>query len=539
MKCKSYKSLLLYLFFILFQFAFLPSPAFAQKNFIYCAEAAPDSFNPSLTSSGASFDAALPIYNNLIEFEPGGTGLIAGLAESWSISPDGLVYLFHLRRGVKFHKTPDFTPTRDFNADDVVFSFSRQMRPDHPFHPVSGGKYIYFQDTGTQSLLKAVEKIDDYTVRFTISHIEAPFLANLAMPFAAIFSAEYADAMLKKGTPQKIDQFPVGAGPFVFVGYQLNSVIRYKAFDQHWRGRPALDQLIFAVTPDPAVRYAKLLSGECHAAPHLNPADLAAIRKNSALRLLETEGLALSYLAFQTTKKPFDDVRVRRAVAMAIDKAAIVAAVYQGLAHPANGPLPPDVWSYDPSAAPPSHDPAGARALLRQAGYPDGFETTLWAMSVQRGYNPNARRMAEMMQADLAQIGVRATIVTYEWRDYLKRIMTGEHDMALLGWISDNGDPDNFLHTLLGCDAARPGGGNIAKWCDPQFDALVVKAKRTNAHAERADLYRAAQTIFTAEAPWVPVAYPSMHMTVRAEVRGYRMDPFGLHRFDGVDLAPD
>lgn len=514
------------------------SPAAAQKTLIYCIEAAPEIFNPALSTFGVSFDAALPVYNTLVEFERGGTQIVPALAESWAISPDGLIYDFKLRRGVKFHSTPDFAPSRDFNADDVLFSIRRQWRADHPYHKVSGGNYAYFNDTGTAGLLKSVEKIDDYTVRIVLHQVEAPFLANLAMPFAAVLSAEYADAMAAKGTPQRFDHFPVGTGPFQFVSYQKNLTIRYKAFDRHWAGRTPSDNLVFVVTPDAAVRYARLKAGECHAAAHLNPVDLPSIRKDETLRLSQTEGLGLGYLAFQTLKKPFDDVRVRRAVTMALDKSAIVAAVYQDLGKPAHGPLPPGVWSYDPSAATPSFNPARARELLAEAGYPDGFETDLWAMPVQRPYNPNARRMAEMIQSDLAQIGIRVKIVTFEWGEYLKRIRSGEHQMALLGWISDNGDPDNFLHTLLSADAARDGGGNIAKWTYKPFDDLVVKAKRETDRSVRAKLYSQAQMIFAEQTPWAPIAYTTTITAISRKMINYRPDPFGLHRFYGVDLAP-
>lgn len=519
-------------------FACVTAAVAAEKTLIYCIEAGPEIFNPSLAISGASFDAALPVYNTLVEFERGGTRIVPGLAQEWTISPDGLIYEFKLRRGVKFHSAPDFIPSRDFNADDVLFSIKRQWRAGHPYHKVSGGNYVYFNSTGTVGLLKSVEKIDDFTVRIMLNQVEAPFLANLAMPFAAVLSAEYADAMAAKGTPQRLDHVPVGTGPFQFVGYQKDSAIRYKAFDRHWAGRTPSDNLVFVVTPDAAVRYARLKAGECHAAAHLNPVDLPSIRKDATLQLLETEGLGLGYLAFQTLKKPFDDVRVRRAVVMALDKSAIVAAVYQDLGKPAHGPLPPGMWSYAPSAATPSFDPARARELLAEAGYPDGFETDLWAMPVQRPYNPNARRMAEMIQADLAHVGIRVKIVTFEWSQYLKRIRSGEHQMALWGWISDNGDPDNFLHTLLSADAARDGGGNIAKWSYKPFDDLVVKAKREIDQSVRAKLYSQAQMIFAEQTPWAPIAYTTTITAVSRKMINYRPDPFGLHKFYGVDLAP-
>ena len=166
-------------------------------------------FNPSLYTSGTTFDASSRhIYNRLAEFERGGTSVKPALAESWVVSEDGLVYQFNLRRGVKFHSTKSFTPSRDFNADDVVYSFERQLKKDHPYHKVSGGSYEYFNGMDMPNLLKSVEKVDNYTVRFSLNQPEAPFIANMAMDFASILSAEYADKMLKAGTPEKVDLDP-------------------------------------------------------------------------------------------------------------------------------------------------------------------------------------------------------------------------------------------------------------------------------------------------------------------------------------------
>ncbi|MBK3774251.1 ABC transporter substrate-binding protein [Azospirillum sp. YIM DDC1] len=514
----------------------LAAPAQAAKTLVYCSEGSPENFNPMVNTTGTSFDVSLPVYNNLVQFERGGTKVVPGLAETWEVSEDGLTYTFHLRKGAKWHSSNDFKPTRDANADDVLWSFNRQWKKDHPFHKVSGGAYDYFNDMAMPDLLKSIEKIDDYTVKFTLNKVEAPFIANLAMPFAAIQSAEYADALQKKNQIDKIDQAPIGTGPFQFVAYQKDAVIRYKAFEQYWGGKAPLDNLVFAITPDAAVRYAKLKAGECHIVPYPNPADLEAMKKDAAINLMEQEGLNVGYLAFNVTKKPFDDVRVRRALNMAIDKKAVVDAVYQGAGVPAKNPIPPTMWSYNKEIEDYPYDPERAKKLLAEAGFPDGFETDLWAMPVQRPYNPNAKRMAEMMQADLAKVGIKAKVVQYEWGEYRKRLQAGEHQMGMLGWTGDNGDPDNFLHVLLGCEAARPGGSNIAKWCYKEFDDLVVQAKRTTDIAARTKLYEQAQVIFKEEAPWLTVAHSVVHMAVSKNVVDYKMDPFGIHRFYGVDL---
>ncbi len=514
----------------------LGTPAGA-KTLVFCSEASPEGFNPQFYTAGTTFDASSrPIYSRLVEFERGSTKLGAGLAESWEISDDGLIYTFHLRSGVKWHSNAKFTPTRDFNADDVVFTFERQLKADHPYHAVSGGSYEYFEGMDMSNLLKSVEKVDDLTVRISLNAPEAPFLANLGMDFASIMSAEYADAMLAAGTPEVIDLEPIGTGPFALVEYQKDALIRYAANPDFYMGKAPIDDLVFVITPDAAVRYAKLKAGECHIMPYPNPADIEAMKGDADLTVLEQEGLNVGYLAMNTQKKPFDDVRVRQAVNYAINKQSIIDAVFLGAGKAAKNPIPPTIWSYNDAVEDYAYDPDKAKALLAEAGLGDGFETDLWYMPVQRPYNPNAQRMAELMQADLAAVGITANLVTFEWGEYLERSKNGEHQMVLLGWTGDNGDPDNFLHVLLGCAAAE-GGTNRARWCHQPFDDLVIQAKRTTDLAERTALYEQAQVVFKEQAPWVTVAHSVVFMPVRKEVIDYRVDPFGIHQFYGVDLA--
>jgi dipeptide transport system substrate-binding protein len=340
--------------------------------------------------------------------------------------------------------------------------------------------------------------------------------------------------MLEAGSPETVDLEPVGTGPFQLVNYQKDAVIRYKANPDYWAGKAAIDDLVFAITIDPAVRWQKLQAGECHVMPYPNPADLEAMRNHPDIQVLEQEGLNVGYLAFNTEKEPFTDKRVRQALNMAIDKEAILDAVFQGQGAIAKNPIPPTMWSYNDAVEDYPYDPDGAKALLEEAGV-SGLQTDIWAMPVQRPYNPNARRMAELIQADWANVGVEAEIVSFEWGEYLERSKNGEHQTVLLGWTGDNGDPDNFLYVLLGC-AAADDGTNRARWCYEPFNDLLVEAKRTSDRAERTRLYEEAQVVFKEEAPWVTIAHSIVFMPMRKEVVGYKIDPFGGHIFYGVDL---
>jgi len=510
----------------------------AKGTLVYCSEGSPEGFQPQFFSTGTTFDAAsVPLFNRLVQFEIGTTNIVPALAESYTLSPDGKVFTFKLRKGVKFHSNANFTPTRDMNADDVIFSWDRMANDKNPFHGGTGGQtYAYFDDMGMKNIVDKVEKVDPMTVRFTLKRPEAPFLADMAMDFASILSLEYFEAMKKKGTPNAADIYPIGTGPFEFVSYQKDATIRYKAFDAHWAGRPKVDNLVYSITRDATARYAKLKTGECHVMAFPKPADLIEMEASPGIKVLQKEGLNIGYIAFNTEKKPFDNKLVRQALNLATNKEAILKAVYQGQGQVAKNPIPPILWSYNNSIKDYPYDPAKAKELLAQAGYPNGFEVELWYLPVTRPYNPDGKRMAEVIQADWEKIGVKTKLITYEWAEYRKRSKTGEQAVMMFGWSGDNGDPDNFFVPLLGCEAVK-GGGNVARWCNKAFEDLIIKAAQTPKQADRAKLYEQAQVIFKEEAPWITVAHSIRFDPIRKEVQGYKMDATSHHYFNTTDLA--
>ncbi|QPC86676.1 ABC transporter substrate-binding protein [Mesorhizobium sp. NBSH29] len=517
--------------------ATMMSGAASAKTFVYCSEGSPEGFDPGMYTAGTTFDAAAhTVYNRLLEFEPGTTNPVAGLAESWEISDDGLEYTFKIRPGVKFQTTEFFTPTRDLNADDVVFSYERQWKTDNPWHQyVAGTAWEYFNSMGLPDLLESIEKVDDMTVKFKIKRKEAPLLANMAMPFASIMSKEYADKLQADGKMEQLNQMPLGTGPFAFVAYQQDAVIRFKSNADYWGGKQKIDDLVFAITTDAAVRYQKLKAGECHLMPYPNSADVEAMKADPDLQVMEQEGLNVAYLAYNALVAPFDKVEVRKALNMAINKPAIVDAVFQGAATPAKNPIPPTMWSYNDAIEDDKYDPEAAKKMLEDAGVKD-LSMKVWAMPVARPYMLNARRAAELIQSDFAKVGVKVEIVTHDWAEYLKLSKDKDRDGAvLLGWTGDNGDPDNFLDTLLGCDGI--GGNNRAQWCNEEFDALVTKAKESTDKAERTKLYEEAQVIFKREAPWATLDHSLSVVPARKGVTGFHQSPLGDFAFDGVDIT--
>jgi dipeptide transport system substrate-binding protein len=516
--------------------------AHAETTLVSCTEASPPSLNPQLTTANTAYDVAAQIYNRLVELERGGSTVIPALAESWTISPDGLSYTFRLRRGVKFQSNRLFAPTREFNADDVMFSYTRMSDKANPWYAVGGASYDHFNNQIAASFA-GFTRIDDYTVQVKLKSQLGPLLGVMTVEPMSILSAEYAEAMLKAKMPEVVDQNPVGTGPFSLVAYQKDSSVRFRAFPQHWakaagmQDRTAqVDNLVFAITPDPSVRLAKLRAGECQIARFPNPADLDAMRKDPQLDLLSGPIADMAFIAFNMQKEPLGNAKVRTALAMAIDKDALVAAVYQGTAQKNAALVPPTLWGRDQDTKGVPFDPARAKALLAEAGFPNGFKSRLWAVPVVRAYMPNGRRAAEMLQADWAKIGVQVEIVSYEWGEYLKRARDGEGEIVMLGGTWDYPDPSQLLNSDWSCIGGPPRPYNLARWCSADYNGALMRANSLTDQNERAKLYVEAQKAFDADVPGVLLANAFAFVGTRKNVRGYKIHVFGGQPYFGVSL---
>jgi dipeptide transport system substrate-binding protein len=506
------------------------------KTLTVCTEASPDGFDYALFHANSTADASSEaLYNRLVEFEPGTTRLVPALAERWELSPDGRTYTFHLRPGVAFHTTPWFKPTRTLTADDVVFSFTRQLDAKHPWFAEARNGWYYASAMQLGQLIKSVTSPDPLTVRIELTRPEAPFLANVAMGFLSVLSAEYAQTLQAAGRMGDMNSKPVGTGPFVFRGYVKDAVVRYDAHPGYFRGKVALDKLLFSISPDPSARLQRLKGGECDIALAPMPQTWDEVRRDARLQLLAGPGLVTTFLGLNVEHKPLDDKRVRQALNFATDRAAIARAIYGGAALPAGNPYPPSQWSYDEKFAAAPLDLARARELLKQAGVPNGFTVKLWLRAGAGTTNPNPRATAELVQADWAKIGVKVELVTLEFGELLNRTRRGEHDVTLLAWASDNGDPDNFLTPNFAC-AGIPGGSNVSRWCLPAFDALLAEARATPDLAKRDALYRRAQALYRDDTPWVPLTYPTSAIAMSKRVVGMKVSPFGLNNYSQVDL---
>lgn len=503
-----------------------------HSGLIYCSEGSPATFNPQVDTSGTVVDAtSYQIYDRLIDISDDTEQFEPALALSWAISSDSREYTFTLRDGVAFQSTAYFTPTRPFNAEDVVFSFSRIIDSAHPYHAVGKGVYPFFESIHFAQNIAAIEAIDATHVRFTLNQPDSTFLSNLATHFSVILSAEYASQLMAAGTPELIDSQPVGTGPFYFYDYQVDSHIKFKQHPAYWQGASKLKKLIYDITPQGTVRLAKLLTSECDVMSFPHTSDIALIEQNPELAMLSQTGFNVGFMAFNTNTIPLNNPKVREAISLAIDQQTILDAVYYNTAAKANGLLPPSSWAYDKARDFAPHDPVRARQLLAEAGLANGFPLKLWVMPIQRSYNPNAMKMGLLIQESLAAIGIDVELVTHEWHVFRRKLDAGEHEAVLLGWTADNPDPDNFFRPLLSCQgmAAKT---NRANWCHAEFDELINQARKTTDMKTRKQLYSQAQQLIFEHKPLIPLAHGLLIQVHRQEVSGLAVQSFG-----GIDFS--
>jgi peptide/nickel transport system substrate-binding protein len=481
--------------------------------------------DPALETDGESFKVCDNIYETLITFKAGSTELAPGLAQSWSASQDGLTWIFQLRQGVIFH---DGTA---FDAEAVVFSLARQFKPDHPFHKVEGA-YQYWNSMSMSDIVKDVRAVDDFTVAIDLERPNAPFLSNLAMGFCGIVSP----TAVKKWGPD-FSRHPVGSGPFKFVEWIKDDRIVLEKHGHYWGEVARLDRLIFRSIPENSVRLIALSQGSINGMDNLVPDFIPSIESDQGLQLLSQAGMNVGYLAMNMDEEPFQQVAVRRAINHAVNKKSLVDNLYQGLALEAVNPIPPTMWGYHKGIKGYEYDPEKAKQLLAEAGFPNGFKTTLWAMPVPRPYMPQPMKIAQAIQADLKIVGIEAEIITYEWGTYLDKVQRGQHDMALLGWTGDNGDPDNFLYVLLDKNATQIPANNIAFYRSDALHEVLIEAQQSTDQKKRTELYFRAQEIVFQDAPWVPLVHAAQTAAFEKKVRGFELHPTGSKWFHHVEIV--
>lgn len=489
------------------------------------------SLDPSVVTDGNSLNVAKETFEGLTRYRLGSFDVEGALATSWTISNGGKTWKFHLRHGVTFQ---DGTP---FDAAAVKFNFDRWRLKDNPYHKAlqSGEGYSYYvsQFGGFPGTIANVKVLAPDEVEFDLTQAVAPFLANLAMP---AFGLGSPTAMKKEG--EDYFRLPIGTGPYQVAEWVKDDHITLTAYPGYWGEKPKIATIILRDIPDAATSMLALQKGEIDGWEYPRPDDLTAIAADHNLTLYHQPPNNLLYLAIQTEKPPFNNVLVRRALNEAIDAKAILQHFYDPSASLATDLLPLAVWPH-PSQTAYAYNPADARRLLAQAGFPHGFSTTLWYMTLPRPYVPEPQRVAEAIQANLRQVGINAKLEGMEWGPYLQRTENGEHNLALFGWTGDNGDPDNFLYTILDKDAAiPPGAQNVCFWKDDNFHRLMMLGQTTIDRSERAKYYLQALQLVHDQAPMVPLVHTAPPIAFKRTVLGYIPSPDNSEPFEVMSVLP-
>ena len=491
--------------------------------------------DPAYETDGNSFMVADNIYEQLVAYMDETTDVEPGLSKSWEISEDGLTYTFQLREGVMFH---DGTP---FNANAVVFSIGRMMK-DRNVKFFGEGFEIppqerppeYWVSMEMDDTVGSIEAAGEYTVVFNLKRVEAPFIANMGMDFASIISPT---AFLKD--PKAYLRNPVGTGPFSFVKWVADDSITLEKFADYWNkanGGPYLDKAVFRVIPENSVRFLELKVGNIDVCQFPNPADIDLARKDENIKLVEQPGMNVGYLGFNHTKTLWKNVHLRRAVAHAINRQAIVDNIYQGMGQLAKNGIPPTMWGYNDDVPGYVYDVELAKKELEAAGYPGGEglpELKLWSMPVPRPYNPEGLKVGIAMIGDLKKIGITANVTSYDWGTYLKRQREQPDDMDMfqLGWTGDNGDPDNFLAVLfdgMASPAIR------TQWKNKRYHELMLQGKTTIDQTKRAEIYKEAQQIMFDDVAVLPVAHSTVIWPMRNNIMNFKLHPTGSVRLKNV-----
>lgn len=510
-----------------------PRADIRDSGFVYCVSGQVNTFNPQKAGSGLIVDTlAAQLYDRLLDVDPYTYRLVPELAESWEVLDNGATYRFHLRNNVKFQTTRWFTPTRALNADDVVFTFERIFDRNHPRHNVNGGAFPYFDSLQFADSVQSVRKLDSHTVEFRLTRPDASFLWHLATHYASVMSAEYADKLAKEDHQELLDRQPVGTGPFLLDEYQSGQYIRLQRHAKFWRGTPLMPQVVVDLGSGGTGRLSKLLTGECDVLAWPAASQLTILRDDPRLRLTLRPGMNIAYLAFNTDKPPLNNPEVRHALSLAINNQRLMQSIYYGTAETAASILPRASWAYDNEAKITEYNPQEARRRLQELGL-SKLTLRLWVPTSSQAWNPSPLKTAELIQADMAQIGVKVIIVPVEGRFQEARLMDMNHDLTLSGWATDSNDPDSFFRPLLSC-AAINSQTNFAHWCNREFDDVLRKALDSQQLASRIDAYDEAQQILARELPILPLASSLRLQAYRYDMKGLVLSPFGNTSFAGV-----
>lgn len=467
------------------------------------------SLDPIRQTDGESFKVARNIYETLVQFGDTDTSIEPSLAKSWTISTDGLVYTFTLHEGITFH---DGT---DFNALAVVKNFERWMNASSAEFPYYGDMFGGFKDDEGH-VIENVTTLDTHVVEVRLKNPSAPLLNNLAMVAFSMASPAVFEA-----DDDALQTNPVGTGPFTFKEWRRNDAIYLEKNEVYWQdGLPKMAQVIYKTIPDNGARMNSLIAGEIDIADGLSPNDGERLESEEGVVLVERPSFNIGFLGMTLTQKPFGDVKIREAISYAIDREGIISSYFEGRGEVAKNPMQPTALGYAQEIGPYVYDEEKAKQLLNESSY-NGEEIELWTMPIPRPYMPDGAKVAEVIQKNLSDIGMKTKIITYEWPTYLEKTTNGEAQLFILGGTSDNGDPDNLLSLFFD----KHGSLNKTRLDDQDIQDWLKKARETTDEAQRIALYEKIQQRLREIIPLIPIVHATPILGVGEHVENYIAHP--------------
>ena len=516
-------------------------PAIAQTTFVFGNQGEPVSLDPAIITDGISNRITRQIYEGLVKYKGATTEVIPALAEKSEVSKDGTVWTFTLHKGVKFH---DGNPC---DAAAVVWNFDRWRLSKHPQHEnqiKAGQTFEYYEAQfggfDEKSLITKVEAVNPQTVRITLKNPQGPFLANLAM---FVFDIVSPKAVEKHGL--NFGKNPVGTGPFKFVEWKVGQEVILEANKDYWdkAHMPKVQRVVIRNIKDNSQRLAALKAGEIHGFEGLNPDDVKVVRADPNLQIILRPTNTTGYVAFNYKVKELRDGRVRQAIAHAINKKAIVDALYGGTGMVANQFQAPPLWGYNKELKDYEYNPERAKQLLKDAGFGQGLKEItwddgkkeplqFWYMPVSRPYYPNPKEIAEAIAADLAKVGITVQLQTTDWAVYLDKRKNGQLPLYMLGWTGDNGDPDNFVCYFF----CSPGASREGFYANQQLTDVLMEAQKLTDQPKRAALYRKAEQMIHDDVARIFIANNQPPLPFSKKVKGYVPNPTNSEFYNTVSI---
>ena len=458
------------------------------------------SLDPHASNDNPSSNIRVQIYDRLMDLDENGVPQPM-LAESWE-RPDDKTIIFHLRKGVKFHNGDEM------KASDVKFSLERALASPEVSHILAG--------------INGVEVIDDYTVKVTTEKPMAAILNNLSHITIAILSERAT-----KEAGDKFGQNPVGSGPYKFVSWQSGDRVTLEAFPEYWQGEAPVKNVVYRNIVEETNRTIGLETGELDIIYDIQGLDKNKLRDDERFVLIEGPQVSMTYLGFNMKKAPYDNPKVREAIYYAIDQKPIIDTVFLGAGEAGNSIIGPNVWGYY-DVEKYTQDIEKAKALLAEAGFPDGFKAKIWVND-----NPVRRDTAVILQDQLKQIGIDLTIETVEWGAFLDGTARGDHEMFLLGWGTVTRDPDYGMYELIS-SSTMGAAGNRSFYSNPTVDKLLEEGKTELDPEKRKAIYKEIQEIIRKDIPMYMIIYPLQNVVTQKNIKNFKLDPANAHRIYGV-----